>query len=100
MTRIYNAGRHSDGKEVRVDNISEFWETARAESIKGARFNLHAYAMMCYDDLPLEIREALRTSNNDHNTAFIWEKLNQDRWSVNTVIEYIKYLENEPTDHK
>ena len=91
--RTYNAGQHTDGEEVRVNNVSEFWETARAESLKGARFNLHSYAMMCYDDLPLKIREALQNSKDDHNTADIWEKLNRDRWSIDMVIEYIEYLE-------
>ena len=53
-----------------------------------------------YDDLPLKIREALQKSKDDHNTADIWEKLNKDHWTIDTVIEYIKFLENESTNNQ
>jgi hypothetical protein len=90
----YNVGRRkTDGKDIRVESISEFWSKAKVESLNGAKFHLHSYGMMCYDDLPSEVREALRNSKDDHDPTTIWEFIKHNNWSAETALDWIKELE-------
>src|SRR5688572_14758013 len=96
MTRTYNAGRRPNGEEVKVDNIDEFWETAPRESLNGVKFRVEAYDLMCFDDLPYKVRDALRNASRNYNTSKFWDMLKV--WPEERVLEIIQEMEESDDD--